>query len=136
MSKLNLDENGLAAGGYDVVAYFTRNAAVPGDPAHEASYQGATYRFSTSDHKRLFEQQPERYAPAFGGYCPFGIVAMGQCAPTDPKTFRVQDGRLLLFFNDLWEGQKFDTSQKWDEDPAGNLQKAEAAWPSVASKNP
>ncbi|MEZ4220603.1 MAG: YHS domain-containing (seleno)protein [Polyangiaceae bacterium] len=133
MSKLNLDDRGVIAGGYDVVAYFKSTAAVEGRSEFEATHAGAKYRFANADNKRAFEAAPEKYAPAFGGFCPFGIVAMGQCAPTNPKTFRIQDGRLLLFFNDLWEGKPFDTSAKWDEDPKQMLVKADAAWPTVGA---
>ena len=134
MPKLNIDANGVAASGYDVVAYFTESSAVAGTGDHTVAHGGATYQFSSAANREEFERNTEKYLPAFGGYCPFGLVAMSQCAPTDPKTFRVQDGRLLLFFNDLWEGKPFDTSQKWDEDAAGMLQKADTAWPEVSAK--
>lgn len=134
MPRISTDDNNLAAGGYDVVGYFSANRAIEGSSAFETSHEGATYRFSSAENLAAFCADPGKYAPAFGGFCPFGAVMMGQCVPTDPKTFRVQDGRLLLFFNDMWEGQMFDTSQKWDEDPKGMLTKADAVWAEVSAK--
>jgi len=54
--------------------------------------------------------------------------------PPNPETFRVQDGKLLLFFNGDFEGTPFDTSTEWDKDPAGMSTKAAANWPTVKDK--
>ena len=133
MSAINKSENGLAVGGYDVVAYFKINTAVEGSSDHQITHGDAIYRFSSAANREAFQSEPEKYVPAFGGYCPFGVVAMKQLAPTDPQTFRIQDDKLLLFFNDMWEGEMFDTSKKWDEDPNGFMEKARAGWPALAN---
>ena len=45
--QLNVDHSGVAISGYDPVAYFTAQSAVQGSPEITATYEGATYRFST-----------------------------------------------------------------------------------------
>jgi YHS domain-containing protein len=134
MPELLTDADGLAVGGYDVVSYFSDGGPLEGDATHEVEHAGARYRFASPDNRAAFEADPERYLPSFGGYCPFAVVAMEKCVPPDHKTFRIQDGRLLLFFNDMWEGQMFDTSQKWDEDPQGMLAKANVGWGEVSRR--
>jgi len=38
---------------------------------------------------------PEKYAPAFGGYCVFG-VSVGKKFVGDPEVWRLVDGKLFL----------------------------------------
>ena len=61
-----------AVGGYDTVAFFTDSKSVNGSPLISAEYQGATYYFSSEEHKKLFTEQPEKYAPQCGGFCAYG----------------------------------------------------------------
>src|SRR5690349_15794259 len=66
---VNRDHHGVALSGYDPVAYFTDKKPVPGDPAYQAVHNGAVYRFASDAHRWQFLREPDRYAPAFGGYC-------------------------------------------------------------------
>jgi YHS domain-containing protein len=68
LPPINVDESGLAVRGYDVVAYHTLEKAVQGSPEHAFQWNGATWRFSTSEHLQLFRDDPEKYAPRYGGY--------------------------------------------------------------------
>jgi len=132
---VNKDASGLALGGYDPVAYFD-GAAQPGSPNHELTYRGATYLFASARNRERFERDPEAYLPAFGGYCAFGVAAKQAKVPANPKTFRIQDGRLLLFFNGPFEGQVVDTSKFWDKDPVGMLRDADAHWKTLRGTTP
>ena len=38
---------------------------------------------------------------------------MNAKAPVDPETFRIDDGKLYLFYNDYWEGKPFNTIVPW-----------------------
>jgi len=132
---VNKDPTGLAIGGFDPVAYFD-GAARHGSARHEAVYRGATYRFASVRNQDRFERDPAAYLPEFGGYCAFGVAAKQAKVPANPETFRIQDGRLLLFFNGPFKGQTVDTSKMWDEDPVGMLHDADAHWPALRSKKP
>src|SRR4051812_18817855 len=70
---LNLDKPGVAIQGYDPVAFFTDNRPVKGDPKFVSTQNGATYRFASPEHKALFDANPAKYEPTFGGYCAFGV---------------------------------------------------------------
>jgi YHS domain-containing protein len=125
-NAVNTDKSGLGLKGYDPVAYFTRAAAVKGDPQFTAAYEGVTYRFSSAGNKAVFESSPAKYAPQFGGYCAWA-VSQGYTAPIDPNAFQIVDGRLLLQYS-------LGIREKFGKDTAGNLAKADANWPKVAAE--
>ena len=64
----------IAIRGYDTVAYFTEALSVAGSADHAVQWQGATWQFASADNRALFEADPEKYAPQFGGYCAYGIA--------------------------------------------------------------
>lgn len=121
--KYFTDKNGVAIKGYDVVAYFTDYKAVEGSEKHSLKYDGVTFYFANEEHKNMFKKEPAHYLPQYGGYCAFGMAKMNSKVPTDPHTFKIVDGKLYLFFNDLYEGKKFNTIVPWNGDEA-NLKKA------------
>ncbi|HQR01781.1 MAG TPA: YHS domain-containing (seleno)protein [Ferruginibacter sp.] len=123
----NVDEHGVILDGYDAVAFFTDNKPVKGDPAFQYTYQDAIYYFATNEHKQLFQQDPEKYKPQFGGWCAYA-VSLGRIAPIDVNTFSITDGRLVIQHNER-------AVKGWNKDVAGNLVKADKYWPAVSAKN-
>ncbi|MGB9332969.1 MAG: YHS domain-containing (seleno)protein [Steroidobacteraceae bacterium] len=81
--------------GYDAVAYFTENGAVVGDPAISYQWQGATWQFSSVEHRTQFGADPVRYAPQFGGYCAFA-VAQGTTADGDAQQWAIVKDKLYV----------------------------------------
>src|SRR5439155_18425606 len=63
------NKDGAAILGYDAVAYFTDNKPAKGNPKIQSEYEGAKYYFAFAEHKALFDANPAKYAPAYGGYC-------------------------------------------------------------------
>ena len=57
----------VAIRGYDPVAYFTDGKAVQGSEAYSYKWLGATWRFASDAHRRLFAASPISYAPQYGG---------------------------------------------------------------------
>lgn len=119
--------SGIAVGGYDTVAFFTDHKPVNGDPGISTKYQGATYIFSSKEHKGLFEAAPDKYVPEYGGFCAYG-VSVGALFPIDIKTWQVRDGKLYLNLNQ-------SILKKFNADFKGNVSKAEKNWPDLVSKN-
>ncbi|MFM2422489.1 MAG: hypothetical protein RL291_1019 [Pseudomonadota bacterium] len=117
---------GVGAGGYDLVAYLTQNAAVPGSPAIALEHQGVTWRFATEQNRDAFKADPAKYLPQYGGYCAWA-VASGYTAPSDPEAFSVVDGKLYLNYS---KAVRF----LWARDPKGNIEKGNANWPVVLTK--
>ncbi|MEZ5726935.1 MAG: YHS domain-containing (seleno)protein [Burkholderiaceae bacterium] len=82
--------------GHDVVSYFTDGRHALGLPTIKSVYKDVTFRFATEAHKRLFDANPEKYIPQFGGYCANGIV-YGIPWGGDADTWRIFDGKLYIF---------------------------------------
>ena len=62
--------------------------AVPGVPEFAAEYGGATFYFSSEDNRKLFQGDPDRYAPAYGGWCAWA-ASRDSIADIDPKALEV-----------------------------------------------
>lgn len=116
-------DGGAAIRGYDPVAYFTEDDAVKGSPEHSFTYQGATWLFSSAENRDKFAAAPERYAPAYGGYCAWA-VSQGYTAPIDPDAWSVRDGRLYLNYSKT-------VRARWALDKDGNIAAADRNWPGL-----
>ncbi len=106
--------------GADVVAYFTQGKYVQGTPQIKSDYEGVTFRFSTAAHKALFDKEPKKYLPEFGGYCANG-VAYGIPWGGDADTFSMINGKLYIF-----GGQA--SKDGFEVDPVRNMALAEKYW--------
>ena len=82
--------------GADLVAYFTQNKYIQGKPEIKSVYQGVTFRFSSAEHKALFDKEPMKYQPQYGGYCADGIN-YGIPWGGDADTWRMVGGKLYIF---------------------------------------
>ncbi len=82
--------------GHDVVAYFTQAKHALGLPQFSSVYEGITFQFATPEHKALFDKDPAKYQPQYGGYCANGIV-YGIPWGGDADSWRMIDGKLYIF---------------------------------------
>ncbi len=117
---VNSSWTNLAIQGYDAVAFFTDSKPVKGSSDFTATYEGATYRFVSAAHRDAFIASPAKYAPAFGGYCAYG-VAKGAAVSVEIDTWQIIDGRLILNYD-------ADVSKKFNADRAGFLKTADQKW--------
>jgi YHS domain-containing protein len=115
------DKHGLAIQGYDPVAYFTDKKAAKGKVEFGSEYEGAKYVFVSLDHKAVFEADPAKYAPAYGGYCGYA-ASIGKVRPADALIWSVVDGKLIL-------QHTRGADELWKKDVAGNKAKADKYWP-------
>ena len=113
-------ESGIAIRGYDTVAYFTRQQAMPGKPEYHHDWQGARWLFVSAEHRDLFAASPEAYAPRFGGYCAYG-VAHGDLLKVEGDQWAVVEGRLYLNYDEKW-------MQRWQNDRETLIMMAEARY--------
>lgn len=91
-----------AIGGFDPVAYVTRERAVPGRGDIVTTWRGREYHFESEANRALFEANPRAYTPGFDGLC---VVALteGRSEPGDPRQF-VTIGQRVYFVGT--EGRK------------------------------
>ncbi|MEO9483037.1 MAG: YHS domain-containing (seleno)protein [Ekhidna sp.] len=106
------DQN-VANNGYDIVNYFVANEAARGSKQFSTDHKGSTYYFVDADNLEAFKQNEEKYLPQFDGYCAFAVAKMKKKVPVNPETFRIDDGKLYLFFNDYYDGSPFNTIVPW-----------------------
>jgi hypothetical protein len=87
-----------------------------------------TYLFANKKNRKMFEADPEKYLPAYGGYCAYG-VAIGKKFAIDPEVWKIENGKLYL---------NLDTGiqKKWAKDIPGYIKKADANWPEIKEKAP
>lgn len=113
--------------GADVVAYFTQNRYVQGQPQIKSVYQDVTFRFASAENKMLFDRDPKKYQPEYGGYCANGI-SYGIPWGGDADRFKMVGGKLYIFGGqgslDGWnidEKRNLDLAEKyWKEEVAGS----------------
>lgn len=96
-AQFNL-ESGLAIQGYDPVSYF-KGKPVLGKTEYSFTYKEVVYRFSTVENKRAFEKDPGKYEPQYGGWCAYAMGKDGSKVEINPKTYKVIDGKLYLFYD-------------------------------------
>jgi len=118
----------VGAGGYDLVSYHTGKKPLPGNGNHVVVRDGVTYLFASEENKDAFSKAPERYLPAYGGWCAYG-VSVGKKFVGDPTVWEIVDGRLYL---NLDNGIK----ARWAKDIPGNVAKADATWPKIQDREP
>jgi YHS domain-containing protein len=82
--------------GHDVVAYFTQGKHAVGQPQIKSVYEGVTFRFASAEHKTLFDANPAKYLPQYGGFCANGVV-YGIPWGGDADTWMLRDGKLYIF---------------------------------------
>jgi YHS domain-containing protein len=103
-------ENYIAIEGYDPISYFDGKPQ-EGEEDIRFSYIGITYLFATTTNMARFIKAPEKYEPAYGGWCAYAMGKSGEKVKVDPETFKVLDGRLYLFYN-FWGN---DTLDDWNK---------------------
>jgi YHS domain-containing protein len=90
------DGTRLLLKGADVVAYFTQGRHVQGLPQHRSEYENVAFHFASAEHKALFDADPKKYLPQYGGYCANGI-AYAIPWGGDADSWRMIDGKLYIF---------------------------------------
>lgn len=116
-----------AVSGYDPVAYFTEGKAVKGDKDYSLEYLGANWYFSSKSNKALFEAEPDKYRPQYGGHCAWAVGANNAKAKGDPKFWRIVDDKLYLNYNQ-------EVQDKWVADIPAFIERANKNWPSLSDK--
>ncbi len=121
--EYNLGKMTLAIQGYDPVSYFDGQAE-KGSAANAVVYEGVTYYFSSTAHKEIFKADPAKYEPQYGGWCAYAMGKTGDKIEVDPETFKVLNGKLLLFYNKYFN----NTLKSWNKDEKNLNASADMNW--------
>ena len=114
--------------GYDLVSYQNSKKPIRGNGNYLAVHNDVTYLFASAENQKTFEANPNKYVPAYGGYCAFG-ASVGKKFVGDPEVWRIVDGKLYL---NLDAGIQKD----WLKDIPGRIEKADAKWLTIRDKAP
>ena len=109
-----------AINGYDAVAYLTQNSAIKGEESFSHNWNDAIWFFQNKENKNAFIENPEKYAPQYGGFCAFS-VSKGFTANTNPNSFKIIDGKIYLFADD-------DVKSEWLNHKDENLKIGNENW--------
>lgn len=127
LNNKNIPASGVALDGYCPVAYFAVNKPVKGDAKYAVEYKDVIYYLVNADAKAAFQKNPEKFIPAYGGWCAFGM-AIGDKFPIDPTNFKIVNGRLHVFLRN----RNVDAMQLWNKGIEADYEKkASAHWMNV-----
>jgi len=104
--------------GYDPVAYFISNQPIKGLKTISYMWNNVTWYFVSTSNKQLFVNNPEKYAPQYGGYCAYGW-AQGYAVKIDPDAWAIVNDKLYLNYS---KGVQKD----WNKDREAFIKKADA----------
>ncbi len=123
--NFNIKKN-VAIEGYDPVSYFD-NKPAEGKSQFSFTHHGVTYWFSNQANVNKFKQSPEKYEPAYGGWCAYAMGETGEKVKIDPETFKVLDGKLYLFYN-FWGT---NTLKDWNKNEKTLKTKGDQNWKKI-----
>jgi len=109
IAHYNIDDTKIALGGYSPVSYIENGKAQKGIKKYKSTYKGVKYYFVNASQKKLFDNNPSIYEPAFGGWCAYGFAVEAGKFRADPTKFTVVNGKTLVFLNNI----EIDTLALW-----------------------
>ena len=89
-------KNSLGIEGYDPISYFY-NKPVKGKSEYKFVYKGVSYWFANQTNLNKYKTDPEKYEPAYGGWCAYAMGESGEKVKVDPETFKIVEGKLFLW---------------------------------------
>ncbi len=121
-SHFNLEKE-VALQGYDPVSYFDGKPA-KGNANIKYTHKGIAYYFANQANVEKFKSNPDKYEPAYGGWCAYAMGAKGEKVSIDPETYKITNGKLFLFYNKFFN----NTLKEWNKDEKNLSKKADENW--------
>src|SRR4029078_2511090 len=105
---------------YHPESFFTSHKAPKVSEKYSYDWLGASWQFSSDEHRKLFEADPISYAPQFGGLCAEGMAYKEMTVNIEPQAWQIIDGKLYI-----------TAGARFGEDIKAIAPEAEANWPGV-----
>lgn len=117
---------GVAMSGFDPVSYFPEGGGKPakGFIKRDYKYGGVTYRFASDANLARFRANPEKYVPAYNGWCAWAMAELNAKVDVEPTAYEVYQGKLFVFYDHA----DLNTRAMWLKDPAGMVARADVNW--------
>lgn len=106
--------------GYDVVSYFRDSGPLEGRPDFSTRHNSHNLWFASQENLNDFLVEPDKYMPAYNGYCAYGMV-FGMISEVDPLQYDIIDGALYLQLDS-------GTKRRFNRRLKRNLKKSKRAW--------
>jgi YHS domain-containing protein len=126
--KYNIKKS-IAIDGYDPVSYYDGEPR-EGDDNLSFSYKGVKYLFASATNQNKFKAAPDKYEPAYGGWCAYAMGETGEQVKVDPETYKIINGKLYLFYN-FWGN---NTLEDWNKNENKLKEAAEVNWKRAIGK--
>ena len=114
--------NHVAIHGYDVVSYHTGTPSM-GTNKFSVDYRNVIFNFINQANADEFESNPEKYVPAYGGWCATAMGTAGTKLDINPLSFAIQDSVLYLFSTSMGTAK-----EQWIKGLPSIKQKADSNW--------
>ena len=115
--------------GNDIISYFNGKIK-QGSEKITYKYQDVTLYFASEESRETFKKDPEKYFPAYNGWCAIAL-ASGSLAKPDYTNYKIQDGKLLFFEVRAF----FNGRTAWEKDPEINKITADAKYTELFKKD-
>ena len=121
---------GVALGGFDPVAYFPEGGgkAAKGFIKRDFKHNGMTYRFASDANLDRFKANPEKYIPAFNGWCAWAMSELNAKVDVEPTAFEIYKGKLYVFYDHA----DLNTREMWLKSPSAMVARANTNWKAFA----
>lgn len=116
-------EGDAALQGYDVMAYWNKGEPEKGNPEIAFEYKDATWHFASVENRDKFAEDPEKYAPQYGGYCAYA-AAKGSVVGVDVDAWSIHNDKLYLNYSK-------SVGVLWALNKDGYIAKGDANWPNI-----
>jgi len=121
-------EGEVAVGGYDITTYFDNNL-LKGNKSIQTAYEGVIYYFVNQANLDKFKSNPQKYIPAYGGWCAMALCQNKLVEP-NPKLYSIIDDKLHLFEVKVF----YNGKAEWFKDPEDNKNKADSKYQEIVNK--
>ena len=121
-THFNIKKN-VALDGYDPVSYFDGKPR-EGDSRFKTTYKDIVYYFASASDLDRFKANPDKFEPAYGGWCAYAMGESGEKVKVDPETFKIIEGKVYLFYN-FWGN---NTLESWNKEEKKLKQMADHNW--------
>ncbi len=119
---------GVAIDGHDTVAYqqlqrAPQDEAVEGSKRYTVEYKGAKWHFASEESSELFKADPDKYSPAYNGFCANALSLGEGLIRTDGTHWEIFEDKLYLFYaargrdrwtDGNWKTYKIDADAAWE----------------------
>lgn len=124
----------VAIDGYDPVSYF-KDGPEKGAPNRAYEYDGVIYHFATDANLAKFKADPNRYEPAWGGWCGHAMAFRGEKVTINPKCYKIIGGRNVLFYKTAFANALTNWERDIKTNPESELTvKGDRFWVDILKK--